>query len=379
MERFKFPVSPLKNFFIRLSTLSPSLDSHLFSIIFKDVKLSKAADIYCDFGVGSFRGIYPLPPNLDIEDGEELILSTDKLSKILKFFRKEDNIEILLDTDSGTSTIKREDTEWSYFSSINSVKRQTFNTLSTSTVLAENLVQSIDLVKDSIGYDSGRPYLMMLACVDGKVIACDGFKYQESSLGDDSVNFTVPATLSRGFIKLINQRGWREEELAFSLKKGEDGLDYISVKNKNESFCFKKPKVDFPNLEDILVKPLKSQVPSVLLVRKEEFCKKISQLSGIYDDPSDVKIILNLSKEGLSLEAESISGLSTSVSAKAFIDASWAEKERVAIFEYKDLNSIVRKSEDGLVELRFGKDSSKGKSPLVVETTNSWSMLNQLR
>jgi hypothetical protein len=59
------------------------------------------------------------------------------------------------------------------------------------------------------------------------------------------------------------------------------------------------------------------------------------------------------------------------------VKAVWDAKPRVATFNIKHIIQTIESLHSGVLELRFGPDTKKKKSPMAIEGVGTWTMLNQ--
>ncbi len=234
----------------------------------------------------------------------------------------------------------------------------------TATFNVYNVLTAFNTVAYSVDSDSVRPSLYMIDVVDGRVRACNGFQYHEVSTKNPGLTFSIPGGMSESFIAVMRHF---DGDIEFY---SDDDSYYF--KNGNDTISVRKVQLSFPDLDRLLVRPLRSEVPALLQVDKAELLKALRKARLAIDDKYPYVEIHITKKEVLvrgtqKMGAEHISS----------IPAVWDAKPRVATFNIKHIVQTVESLYDGTLELRFGPDTKKKKSPMVVEGTGTWTMVNQ--
>jgi len=227
------------------------------------------------------------------------------------------------------------------------------------------LLVALNTVKYAVNSDSIRPSLYMIDVVDGRVRACNGFQYHEVDTKIKGLTFSLPGGMVDNFIPVLRY-------LDGDLKFYSDD-DNFYFKNNDDIMSIRRLQLKFPDLDRLLVRPLKSAVPALLQVNKSELLKALKQVGKIADDNYPY-VELHMTQKEVLLRCTSKMG-SNVVSQ---IQGSWAAKPRVATFNVKYLLQTVENLHDGILEIRFGADTKSKKSPLVVEGVGAWTMLNQM-
>lgn len=226
------------------------------------------------------------------------------------------------------------------------------------------LLTAFNTVKYAIDSDSVRPSLYMVDVVDGRVRACNGYQYHEASTRTKGLTFSIPGGMVDSFSSVL--RFFDGPTKFYS----DDDNYYFT--NGNDSLAIHKLSANFPDLDRLLVRPLKTDVLALLLIDKNDLVKAVKRVSLVLDD-SYPYVELHINKSEVIVRGTQKSG-AESVSS---VPASWATKPRVATFNFRYLLRTLNSLNDGQVELRFGADTKSKKSPMVSEGTGTWMMLNQ--
>lgn len=226
------------------------------------------------------------------------------------------------------------------------------------------LLTAFNTVQYAVDSDSVRPSLYMIDVTDGRVRACNGFQYHEVSTKIKGLTFSIPGGIAESFIAVLRHF---DGDIEFY---SDDDSYYF--KNHDDTISIRKLQLSFPDLDRLLVRPLRSEVPALLQVNKSELLKALRKTRLVVDDNYPY-VELHLTKKEVlvrgtqKMGAEHISSIS----------AVWDAKPRVATFNIKHLTQTIESLYDGTLELRFGPDTKKKKSPMVIEGTGTWTMVNQ--
>lgn len=226
------------------------------------------------------------------------------------------------------------------------------------------VLTAFNTVSYAIDSDSVRPSLYMIDVVDGRVRACNGFQYHEVSTKNPGLTFSIPGGMAESFIAVMR---YFDGDIDFY---SDDDSYYF--KNGNDTISVRKVQLAFPDLDRLLVRPLRSEVPALLQVDKNGLLKALRKARLALDDKYPY-VELHITKKELVVRGTQKMG-AEHVSA---IPAVWDAKDRVATFNIKHIVNTVENLHDGTLELRFGPDTKKKKSPMVVEGTGTWTMVNQ--
>lgn len=236
----------------------------------------------------------------------------------------------------------------------------------------EEVAFALDHVRFCIGDEDARPYLRALNCQNGRVRACDGSMYSHYDM-QTKIDFSLPSHVVdavRAYLKdfIANKTkegvGFGETENAYHFSTG---VDTVSIN---------KPSFDYPDLNTILVRKVREDIPCVLKVSPLALSNALSNVA-LVTDKHDTRLELSIQRDKITLRCAKRGGTEAVTS----LDAKWATADRTAYFDVKRfrdlLNSVV--SGDSEWEIKFGKDDRNRKSPIVIEGNNTWTMLNQIR
>ena len=227
------------------------------------------------------------------------------------------------------------------------------------------LTSSIAKVRYALDTDSARPALYMVDIENGRVRACNGFQYHEVESDIAGLTCSLPGTLLDNFVKTLRALG--SDELQFWCDQ-----DQFYFATDTSTIALRRLEVTFPDLDRLLVRPLKSESPALLQVDRDELLAAAQRVQLATDDDYPY-VEVHLTKSEVLLRCTQKLGAEAISSVKAL----WDTKPRVATFNVHHFVKSIEALDRGTVEIRFGQDSKTSRSPLTVEGVGQWSMLNQ--
>ncbi|MCW4026514.1 MAG: hypothetical protein NWE76_03390 [Candidatus Bathyarchaeota archaeon] len=311
----------------------------------------------------SFQTALPAQDVEESSDGDEVLIYGKLLIDIAKRAHS-DTITFDVNFDEGFLEIVAGDTRWRTPFLIRSITRNE-PAKETSRVSSDYLSEVLSKTKHAVGGDSGRPYLMILEISGNLVQACNGVTYHELAIESD-MNLSLRAGIVVSLLQLL--KSWDGEIVI-----GEND-EYYTLQVNSDLLTLSKPKSNFPDLHAMLVKPMKSQVPSLLKVDKKVLRGALEEVKLL--SSSDLPCVdMTMTENSVLLKCSRKNGAEST----AKIPAYWSGPVREATFEIAALQDLISSVEDDKLELRFGKDGKSANSPMVVEGDGSWLMLNQMK
>jgi len=226
------------------------------------------------------------------------------------------------------------------------------------------VLTAFNTVQYAVDSDSVRPSLYMIDVVDGRVRACNGFQYHEVSTKIPDLSFSIPGGMAESFIAVMRHF---DGDVDFYTDD-----DSYYFKNGPDTIAVRKLQLSFPDLDRLLVRPLRSEVPALLQVDRNSLLGALRKARLALDDNYPY-VEMHLTKQEILVRGTQKMGSEhTSV-----VKAVWDAKPRVATFNIKHIIQTIESLHSGVLELRFGPDTKKKKSPMAIEGVGTWTMLNQ--
>ncbi len=216
---------------------------------------------------------------------------------------------------------------------------------------------AIRATRKSMAEDALRPPLRMLSIHKGSMVACDGARLSQASLG---------AEFPRDFTASIpaNSVG-----LVWDLVK-DDSVETVGIAELENHSAFivgdtqllaKKLNSSFPNVEKILLRPALENKQE-FIVDRVEILKAIDRVRINADTETDA-IGLSLSSKSVTVTARDINGNTGS----EVIPSSWIGKDRVVIVNHKHLTSLIRGGSSDECCFFLGEDTKSRKSVVLLK------------
>jgi len=272
--------------------------------------------------------------------------------------------EIIFEADDNFATIRSGQSVWKEPMPTGTVPKIVRPEKPECVVDAYTLLTALNTVKYAIDSDSVRPALYMVDVIDGRVRACNGFQYHEVNNKVPGMTFSIPGGMVDSFGSVLR---YFDGDISFYSDDNsyyfENGSDIISIHKLSSRF---------PDLDKLLVRPLKSEVPALLKINKNKLVTAIKRVKLALDDTYPY-VELHINKSEVVVRGTQKSGAEAATS----VPANWASKPRVATFNVTYLMRTLASLPEEDLELRFGNDTKTKKSPMVMEGVGSWMMLNQ--
>lgn len=138
------------------------------------------------------------------------------------------------------------------------------------------LLTAFNTVKYAVDSDSVRPALFMIDVKGGRVRACNGFQYHEVDTKVKDLDFAVPGGMAESFMAVLRHF---DGEIDFY----EDDDNYY-FENGSDVISIRKMQLQFPDLDRLLVRPLKSDSAAVLQVNRDNLVDALKQVRLASDD-----------------------------------------------------------------------------------------------
>lgn len=272
----------------------------------------------------------------------------------------------LIEAAPGQLTVTSDDSKWIERPVQGSMKSldQTGEVL--ARIEAQELADAFEGVKYAAGKDTIQPQFHMVDVRDGRVRASNGVNYHEVRTGVKGLTFQISNQHVDSFIKLM--KAW-SGDVALS-----EGPNHFFFQHGKDTLAVNKLNADFPDLDRLLIRPLKAQAIYTLKVRKVEAENAIRRVRLSQSDDFPY-IELHMSQGEALFRCVGEDG----IEAVSKIEAIWNNNPRIATFNTHRLYDCITHADKEVLEIRFSKDTRDRKSPMIVEGASLWMMVNQLK
>ena len=207
--------------------------------------------------------------------------------------------EIEFSADETFATIRSGSSVWKEPMPSGDVTPIEFPDEAACTVNTYSLLTSINTVKYALDSDNVRPALYMVDIVDGRARACNGFQYHESDNKIEGLTFAIPGGMVDSFATVLR---YFDGDIEFAHDD-----DFYYFRNNDDLITIHKVSSHFPDLDRLLVRPLKSEVPALLKVDKAKLIKAVGRVKLVLDE-SYPYVELHISKSEVIVRGTQKSG-----------------------------------------------------------------------
>lgn len=235
----------------------------------------------------------------------------------------------------------------------------------------------IAAVRYAAAHDQTRTNLMMIDFTNGKMVACDGARYQEADLigkeaRKDGASFPLSLQIPIGAVPNL-----------LKLLKTTEGEDILIGETDNalvfnigsDMFVANKLTVSFPDMDTLLKRPAMEN-HEILTVDRQELIEAVRRVR-ITADPETSAIVLSLAPNELTVRTKDKYGNESDQS----IHAGWAEESREIAVNHAYLSDMLEMTDSKTCTFRLGPDTKTKKASLVLEDeeTDSVGILSTMR
>jgi DNA polymerase-3 subunit beta len=235
----------------------------------------------------------------------------------------------------------------------------------------------IAAVRYAAAHDQTRTNLMMIDFTNGKMVACDGARYQEADLigkeaRKDGASFPLSLQIPIGAVPNL-----------LKLLKTTEGEDILIGETDNalvfnigsDMFVANKLTVSFPDMDTLLKRPAMEN-HEVLTVDRQELIEAVRRVR-ITADPETSAIVLALAPNELAVRTKDKYGNESDQA----IHAGWAEESREIAVNHAYLSDMLEMTDSKTCTFKLGPDTKTKKASLVLEDeeTDSVGILSTMR
>jgi DNA polymerase-3 subunit beta len=363
---------------LRLSTKKFSLQTLLEKAIAivptKDI-MPVLKNFYVDAKAGSIR---IAATDLELS----LVVTTDMVAvqvpgvavfpakRLLEIVKEAEEGDLLLEVKDGTAHIQIGRTRWSIklmdgsdYPSLPTLSKIKFHFIDRSKFLA-----AISSVRYAAATDTVRPSLMMISILSGRMRAADGVRFQQVVLEDFPLDIQIPINAVDDLVKILKTTETEQIEV------GETDSTII-FRVAADVFVAQKLMADFPNVDEILLKPALTN-DQELYVDRKELIAAIKRVR-ITADPETSAVRLILTKDNMRVTSKDKYGSH----AEEELDVKWDSGDREVAFNHSHLLDMLYMADVKTCKMLLGADTKTRPSPLrlVDADTGTDGILNQVR
>lgn len=213
---------------------------------------------------------------------------------------------------------------------------------------------ALHAVRYAAAKDTTRPSLMMIDVSGGKMTACDGVRFQQADLGEDfPLSLRIPTGAIGDLVKLLNSTDLPQIGIG-------ESENYLIFKVGRDVFIANKLMAQFPDMEQLLLRPALENKHE-LLADRQELVDAIKRVR-INADAETSAIELGLTKGKLTVRAADKIGNE----AREELDVKWDAGERSLVVNHGFLAEMLAMYDGKSCFFLLGEDTKSRKSPLML-------------
>lgn len=287
--------------------------------------------------------------------------------KVLEIIREAPDGDLLFEVADETLTISAGGARWILRlpSGDDYPPMPTLGEVSWESVDREKFLTALSSVYSAAATDMTRPSLMMVNVQGGKMTACDGVRFQQTSV-EYPGDVQIPIGAVSDLVKLlrvsdVQEIGVGQTEFHLAFKVGQD------------AFLSAKLMATFPDVEALLLRPA--------LMNTDEFSVVTGDLVSavrrvrINADEDSMALILEISEDSCTVVSRDKFGNKASET----ISAVWAGKPRTVAVNHKYLLDMVSMHSGTSCQFFLGEDAKSRKAPVVLKDESTLGILNAMR
>jgi DNA polymerase-3 subunit beta len=223
-------------------------------------------------------------------------------------------------------------------------------------------------VRQAASSDTMRASLMLVDINEGRMRASDGVRFQQVKM-PFPMNMQVPINAVDDLVKVLSLSESAEFEVS-------DTDNHLLFRINDDLFIAQKLTVDFPDVDDVLLKPALTN-EDVLHVDRMELIKAIRRVRITADEETSA-VVLTLEPERITVSSKEKNGSMSSES----LDCTWkGENGRILAFNHGHLLDMLNMASAKSCEFRLGKDLKTRPSALLLvdDEAGMQGVLNQMR
>lgn len=229
------------------------------------------------------------------------------------------------------------------------------------TVDRSKFLNALRAVRLAAGTDTVRPTLMIVDVRKGSMRASDGVRFQQATIGVPfPLDIQIPTAAASDLVKALQSTD------ASYISVGEDE-GHLLFGIGGDHFISRKLTVEFPNMEEQLLKPTLANNQE-LHVSKDELVQAIKQVR-ITADPETSAIVFFLKPAGPDGSAKMVVSAKDKYdsSAETVLDVAWTGPERTVALNHRHLLEMLAMTNTKSCAFYLGPDKKKTRTPILLK------------
>lgn len=238
----------------------------------------------------------------------------------------------------------------------------------------EKFLNALKSVRYAASSDTVRANLMIVDVRKGQMRASDGTRFQQASIGDFPMDVQIPIAATDDLVKSLQSTDTP------TIALGEDE-NHLIFRIGGDHFIARKLTVEFPDMEEQLLKPVLSN-DQELQVSRNELIQAIKQVRITADqETSAVTLSLKASEADGSAKMVVASRDKYDSQAETELDVSWSGADRTVALNHQHLLAMLAMTRAKSCSFFLGPDKKKKPSPILLRDVEAGTLgvLSQTR
>jgi len=300
-----------------------------------------------------------------VEDPGTVVLPAKKMLEII---RESADGDIEISVSEGAATISAGGARWLLrlptgedYPAIPDTSQVTW-----TEVPRERFLAAIQAVRGAAARDMNRPSLMMIDVSNEKMTACDGVRFQQTTLTGFPLSLQIPVGAVDDLVKLLKATEVEKIEV------GETEF-HLVFKVGTDEFVAAKLMATFPDVEELLLRPALMNHDQFDVVTKD-LVDAVRRVRINADEDSSA-IVLELSKDSCVVVSRDKFGNR----AEETISGVWEYADRKVAVNHQYLLDMLAMHTGTSCTFYLGTDTKSRKSPLMLRDKETIGIVNQMR
>lgn len=212
---------------------------------------------------------------------------------------------------------------------------------------------AITHVRYAASRDPNRANLNIISITDGKLTACDGSRFQQTTITDFPANLILPISAVDDLLRLLKITDIE------TIQVGQSN-NHLIFRFGSDIFIVNKFRAQFPDMEAQMLRPALENKHE-LNVERNELVDAIKRVR-INADPESSAITLRLTCNEITVSAQD----KFDNTATQTIDGYWNGTERSIVVNHRYLLDLIRTHGDITCIFKLGDDTKTRRSPLLL-------------
>ena len=288
--------------------------------------------------------------------------------KMLEIIRESADGDIEISVSEGAATISAGGARWllrlqddSEYPAVPDTSQVAWTQVPRASFLA-----AIQSVRGAAARDMNRPSLMMIDVSKEKMTACDGVRFQQTTVAGFPLSIQIPVGAVDDLVKLLRVTDVEQIEI------GETEF-HLVFRVGTDEFVAAKLMATFPDVEELLLRPALMNTDTFSVVT-QDLVDAVRRVRINADEDSSA-IVLELTAETCTVVSRDKFGNR----AEEAISVVWEHEDRKIAVNHQYLLDMLEMHKGTSCQFYLGEDTVTRKSPLMLRDSDTIGIVNQMR